>query len=184
MIRLILSIILIFSYISCENLSSKLSKIWGPGLYPDKIVMPARYFFIETRNERNEKINLLMPDVFKTVIEGSTKEGKPCRIWTNTLERNDGSYIIRYKLFDKCINLKISVMHLDRHIDKSPYEIPGEILPDQCDCPKTSLDNLIKEWQCGEVPGQLTRDFRSLHDDIDWDILREEIIENMIDLIR
>jgi hypothetical protein len=29
--------------------------IWGPGLFPDKIVMPARYFFIQAVNRYKHK---------------------------------------------------------------------------------------------------------------------------------
>lgn len=34
--------------------SQKVS-IWGPGLEPDKIVMPARYFFVKYEPENNKR---------------------------------------------------------------------------------------------------------------------------------
>jgi hypothetical protein len=30
-------------------------KIWGPGLYPDQIVMPARYFYIQAADRHKHK---------------------------------------------------------------------------------------------------------------------------------
>lgn len=30
-----------------DSFDLKKTKVWGPGLQPDKIVLPARYFFIE-----------------------------------------------------------------------------------------------------------------------------------------
>lgn len=35
------------------EVSPKLSKVWGPGLAPNKFVMPARYFFVEPVNINN-----------------------------------------------------------------------------------------------------------------------------------
>lgn len=46
-------IIFIFYIIYCksEELNLKNIKIWGPGLNPENIIMPARYFFIESGEE-------------------------------------------------------------------------------------------------------------------------------------
>jgi hypothetical protein len=31
------------------------SQVWGPGLYPDQIVMPARYFYIQALDRHKHK---------------------------------------------------------------------------------------------------------------------------------
>lgn len=31
------------------------TKVFGPGLFPELIVLPVRYFFIETYNSKNER---------------------------------------------------------------------------------------------------------------------------------
>lgn len=41
---------LFITIICCQTLNSDVNnmKAWGPGLTPNKIVMPARYFFIDS----------------------------------------------------------------------------------------------------------------------------------------
>ncbi|KAK9888552.1 hypothetical protein WA026_000798 [Henosepilachna vigintioctopunctata] len=174
---LILVLNLVFLNVFNAEVSPKFCRIWGPGLYPDKIVMPARYFFIEARNLENERINKSISEDFKAVIEGLSEQNTPCRIWTNNLDVKDGSYIIRYKVFEKCYDLKISVTHFNKHVADSPYKIIGEVLPDHCDCPSYTLNNMLKEWKCGNIPKQITKDLESI-DSINWENLRKEIISN------
>jgi hypothetical protein len=43
--------------VSCEGsvVDPAESQIWGPGLYPDQIVMPARYFYIQALDRHKHK---------------------------------------------------------------------------------------------------------------------------------
>lgn len=47
----------ILCHISCaiQDVNLKLSRVYGPGLQPHIITMPARYFFIEAVNNNNER---------------------------------------------------------------------------------------------------------------------------------
>ena len=38
-----------------ETVSSKLSSIYGPGLSPNKIRLPCQYFFVNLKNQFNER---------------------------------------------------------------------------------------------------------------------------------
>lgn len=172
----ILIIYFFFLSIQCQNISPKFSKIWGPGLHPDKIVMPARYFFIEARDINNIRLNNSIGDAFKIVIEGRVREDKPCRIYTNTLDRKDGSYIVRYKLFEKCDNLLISIKYSGVNVAESPYKFSKEILSELCNCPRGELSYLLDSWECGAIPKQLFEDLSNFHS-IDWDDLRSKVIE-------
>lgn len=55
-----------------ENARTKLSRIWGPGLRPDIIVMPARYFFVEPRDTNDKKYSNLqrMSQINNTIVTG------------------------------------------------------------------------------------------------------------------
>lgn len=45
---LLISASIVIKEFSCSVIKGK---VWGPGLIPDKIVMPARYFFIEMEGQ-------------------------------------------------------------------------------------------------------------------------------------
>jgi hypothetical protein len=68
------------------------------------------------------------PDgIFKVEITGSSKIGE-CRVWTETLDRQDGSFIIRYKIYNTCYNLKIEIKYKKKDVGNSPYVISGNFL--------------------------------------------------------
>ena len=47
------------------------------------------------------------------------------RIWPDLLDRNDGSYIARFRLFETYQEITISVKYKDEHIANSPYHLKG-----------------------------------------------------------
>ncbi|KAI4465311.1 kdel lys-asp-glu-leu containing - related [Holotrichia oblita] len=146
----------------------KYINIWGPGLSPQEIVMPARYFFIELKKyNRNQTNNEL-----KVILQGS-KDGRACRIRTNLLKRIDGIYIFRYKLYESCDSLQINVMYNDIHIGKSPYKY-GSVFSDECNCP-IDMNSWQNKWQCPIVPERILKDLKEFIE-IDWNNLREQII--------
>lgn len=53
----ILLILLIFRFAVCKEQIVNVQKtlVWGPGLKPDNIVLPARYFFIHAIDETGRK---------------------------------------------------------------------------------------------------------------------------------
>lgn len=42
-------------------------------------------------------------------IYGESFNGASCRVWTQILDCKDGSFIMRYKVFSTCFNVKIKV---------------------------------------------------------------------------
>jgi len=42
-------------------------------------------------------------------VSGESLNGALCRVWTQIFDCKDGSFIIRYKVFNTCFNVKIKV---------------------------------------------------------------------------
>lgn len=53
----VIFLILAILYPNCftEDVDVKLSKVWGPGLQPHLISMPARYFFVQAVDSKNQR---------------------------------------------------------------------------------------------------------------------------------
>jgi hypothetical protein len=66
-------------------------------------------------------------DVFEVQITGDSSY-KNCRVWINILNRNDGSFIVRYKTYHTCYNFKIHVTYKGVHVASSPYIIKGKLM--------------------------------------------------------
>ncbi|KAL1490494.1 hypothetical protein ABEB36_013178 [Hypothenemus hampei] len=148
-----------------ENVS-----IWGPGLEAHHIIMPARYFFVDVPDYK------VQSDNFEVVIQGETALKKPCRIWSNILDRKNGSFIVRYKVYETCSNIKISVKLGNKHVAKSPYVIDQIVYSDDCFCPKKDIPEILKTWHCEAIPPQITKNLKEFQT-IDWDIERPKVIK-------
>ncbi|XP_050309446.1 protein O-glucosyltransferase 2-like [Anthonomus grandis grandis] len=155
-----------------------MTQIWGPGLQPQKFVMPARYFFIQARNSNNKSIPHSIQDDFQISIEAGKNQfsERPCRVWPNILDRKGGSLIVRYKLEEQCSHLTINIKHENKHVGSSPYVINENVLPEDCYCPRNDLQDLLDSWQCGSIPKQLLSDLEPFGT-IDWSVMREKVIK-------
>ncbi|XP_063903294.1 protein O-glucosyltransferase 2-like [Zophobas morio] len=176
-------LLMIFTLISIRgslaseiSVSVKYSKIWGPGLQPHIFIMPARYFFIQAFDNNNNSISSDLGIVFDVVLEGNSKTQKPCRIWTNHLDRKDGFYITRYKMYEPCFNMKIIVRYKGEHVDKSPYNVPETVYPDDCNCPNYSVNQFLERWKCRDVPKQIVTDLKPFNN-INWNDIRDKVIK-------
>lgn len=50
------------------------------------------------------------------------------QVWTQVLDRKDGSFIVRYKLFQSCLSgFRIIVTFQKKHVGKSPVKIQGSL---------------------------------------------------------
>lgn len=58
----------------------------------------------------------------------STVSGARVRIWTQLLDRHDGTYIVRYRPFASTTDILISVELNGHHIAQSPYHILGKCI--------------------------------------------------------
>ncbi|XP_030751134.1 protein O-glucosyltransferase 2-like [Sitophilus oryzae] len=168
--------ILLIANIHALSPDPKLFNVWGPGLHPQDVIMPARYFFIQAVDSNNNSINHSLSSPLQVVIDGATAKKTPCRIWTNILDRKDGVYIVRYKVYEQCSYIKISIVYENEQVAQSPYIINQPIYPDNCYCPKLKLKELLKVWNSEKVPAQIKKDFNQFQT-IDWDEMRPKIIK-------
>ncbi|XP_046385812.1 protein O-glucosyltransferase 2-like [Ischnura elegans] len=137
---------------SFEDISDEIDPIntlvWGPGLKPSQIVMPARYFYIHGVNSKLQRLNKSPGNVFSVEITGDS-EDKTCRAWVNILDRKDGSFIVRYKVFSSCDNFQIHIRYKGLKVAGSPYSAIGLVHADECDCPVRNFDSWYDRYGCG-----------------------------------
>lgn len=124
--------------------------VWGPGLN-ERFDLPVRYFYIQAVNKNREKYSFnraksfiksklnhfsfmffsitssIGEDAFSiSVIDLSTNQ--PARAYIQLVDRNDGSYIVRFRLFYSYDGLKVLVSHKYQRVAQSPYIIKGKNL--------------------------------------------------------
>jgi len=57
-------------------------------------------------------------------VQISSSSGR-VRAWVQKLDRHDGSFIIRYRLFATYPDLTIEITHKGKSVAKSPYRLQG-----------------------------------------------------------
>lgn len=150
------------------------TRVWGPGLRPDVIVLPVRYFFIEAIDEYGNRFNDSLPNRFDVRIDGRSVYGD-CRVRIEELDRRDGSYIIRYKVPYTCHDVKINIRYGNKHIAHSPYIINGSIFSDTCNCPAKKINDWLADYECPETYEQIDDDLKEFKP-VDFSTLRAEML--------
>ncbi|KAI0214981.1 Protein O-glucosyltransferase 2 [Lamellibrachia satsuma] len=129
--------------------------VWGPGL-KGNFRVPARYFFIQVVDTNgNNFTDSIGEKPFSVSFYQST--GARTRIWSQTLDRHDGSYIVRYKIYGSYDDIMIGLEYNDKHVADSPYKLEGPIYQETCNCPG-SLDDWLKVMQCPASYRQIKED--------------------------
>ncbi len=95
------------------------------------------------------------------------------------LNRNDGSYIVRYRLNDNYENMIINIMTKDGlHIAKSPYFLKGVLTAENCDCPQADLNKWYQSIQCNQTYTQIEQDMKKFNNTkFDMNEIHEYITE-------
>lgn len=149
------------------------SKVYGPGLAPDNIVFPVRYFFIEVYDTSGERVRESVGSPFSVQVEGDTEAGTYCRVWTQVLDRYDGSYIVRYRTYHTCRNTRINVLYRSQHVADSPYKIEGPFYSEDCYCPLPDVSSWLEAAECPPTPSQILEDLKPFPSVRFDDVLRE-----------
>lgn len=144
---LILTVLLVLSVARADSNASQESvakfEIFGPGLAPGEIVLPARYFFIKALDQNGNLIKLERPEELEVRLSGQGRGSKAsCRYRSNLIERDDGLLIFRYRLLEECSNFAIDILYNGQPIGKSPYQT-SHILPESCYCPIPPANGLV-----------------------------------------
>lgn len=58
-------------------------------------------------------------------VYGQSLNGTPCRIWTQIFDCKDGSFLMRYKVFNTCFSVKIKVKVKGKELPMPHSEIKG-----------------------------------------------------------
>lgn len=107
-------------------------------------------------------------------ISGKTTNNRNTRIWTQILNRKDGLYIARYKLYEPCGEIEINVTYDNIHLAESPYLINNIVYSEDCDCPQhSSTDTFLNAWKCTNEE-QILRDLSNFRH-IDWNLIRDSV---------
>lgn len=115
------------------------------------------------------------------VVDGTNIYKKPCRIWTDILNRKDNFFIIQYKVHEMCTYIKINVIYKNEHLPGSPFITNSRVYPDDCLCPMKNIDEFINTWHCGKTPSLLTKQL-NVFEQIDWDKQRNKV-KQYLDMI-
>ncbi|XP_002135782.3 protein O-glucosyltransferase 2-like [Drosophila pseudoobscura] len=163
---------------NCQNqiLDVAKTQVWGPGLKPDDIVLPARYFFIHAIDNNGKKITSMTHINFQVSIDGYSKDGK-CRSNINYIDREDGSVIVRYTIADFCEQVEISVKYNSSHVAQSPYYIQNKVYSERCYCPQ-NLDIWLLNNRCSDFlkEKQISWDLH-LFKRVNFSAIRENILK-------
>ncbi|GAB6030738.1 Protein O-glucosyltransferase 3 [Chamberlinius hualienensis] len=145
-------------FVAFGNLSvdPSLTIVTGPGLQPH-LVYPTRYLYIIAVDTSGKNLTESAGAVFKVVIS-SSNDRKTCRIWTEVLDRHDGSYLVRYRLYETCDGMIIRITYQGFPVAQSPYITKGNVYHEECYCPVSSLHKWQDVMQCPTIYNQVESD--------------------------
>ncbi|OCT95405.1 protein O-glucosyltransferase 2 [Xenopus laevis] len=143
---------------SPPSVSPELSQVWGPGLKA-QLVLPARYFFIQAVDTQGNNYTFSVPtNVFQVKITAPGEQYT--RVGVQLLDRKDGSFIVRYRLYASYYDLRIEITAHGKHVAKSPYILKGPIYSEDCFCPEPNSDIWLAHMSCNESIPQIQRDLK------------------------
>lgn len=149
----ILSLSVYFS--RAVDVSEKNSLVWGPGL-DSRVTLPARYFFIQSVDKgSNNLTDSPGQDAFDVKITSSSGR---VRAWLQKLDRKDGSFIVRYRLFASYPDLTIEITHKGKSVANSPYKLEGGVYHETCYCPESIEKAWLEAMNCSPMYPQIQKD--------------------------
>lgn len=92
----------------------------------------------------------------------------------NILDRKDGSYIIRYKVYETCLSFTIQIKYKNEHIAESPYISNEPVHPEDCECNINEVNDWLMKWECGNASKQIEDDL-SFFNSVDWNSIRQKV---------
>ncbi|KAL4608953.1 KDEL motif-containing protein 1 isoform X1 [Arapaima gigas] len=148
------------------------SLVWGPGLQSD-VVLPARYFFIQAVDEAGVN-HTSSPGENTYEVKIADPGEQFSRIWVQVLDRRDGSFLVRYRMYASYSALTIEVLQKGVHVAKSPYRLKGPVYHEACDCPQPRADVWLKHMRCPDSVPQIEQDL-SYFPRVDPESLAKEV---------
>lgn len=161
--------------VAIKALDVRRTQVWGPGLRPDIIVLPVRYFFIQAFDGHGNRFNESLPSRFNVDILGRSIHGA-CRVYLEQLDRRDGSYIIRYKVPYTCHDVQIHIQYKGQHVGESPYKVNRPIYSDKCNCPEARMDDWLHANECPETFEQIDNDLKAFRA-VNFTAIRSKLLD-------
>lgn len=128
--------------------------VTGPGMIPHEIHLPARYFFIHSSNSQP-----LDEKKLKVMICAITEDNNQCRIQSQVLNRKDGSFLVRFKVYEEtCYGLTYNITYGGSIIQRFPFIFGGPIHNEECYSPDSNIDQWLEIFQCKSIPKQIQDD--------------------------
>lgn len=139
------------------------SKIYGPGLNP-QFHVPVRYFYIQAVDSLNQNFTVSLGKVFKLKITAS--DGAKVRAWYDLIDRGDGIYLARYRLFEELdsINIEVTLIDNKAQVAQSPYMIAGLFYNEGCACSEPDTEEWTKRMSCKANYTQVDLDINQFAD--------------------
>lgn len=154
------------------SVSAPRSLVWGPGLETD-VVLPARFFYIQAVDSKGNNFTSSPGEkAFEVNIVCPAEQFT--RIWVQVLDRQDGSFVVRYRMYATYTDLHIHILHKNKPVAKSPYILYGAVYHEGCNCPQPSGDLWQKHMKCPESFSQIDEDL-SVFNSVDPDLISREV---------
>lgn len=112
---------------------------------------------------------------FEVATSGRNKHNVKCRIWLNVLDRKDGSYIVRYKVYETCKDFTLSVTYKNKHVGGSPYGGFKWVYSEDNNCPEKSFKKWFDGYECRDTNEQIEDDLK-VFDSVNFTEYRERIL--------
>jgi hypothetical protein len=102
----------------------------------------------------------------------------PIKIRSDTLDRGDGSFIVRYRIYRSYYNLVIQITNTNGlHLAESPFHLEGWSNTDECNCPEESLGTWYQTAACKDTYKQITADMKKFWPySLNMSVVSEKII--------
>ncbi|GAB1609416.1 protein O-glucosyltransferase 2-like [Argonauta hians] len=129
--------------------------VWGIGLKANA-TLPVRYFFIQAVDKFGRNFTESVGAKAFTVSLSVTGTN----VWysRDILDRKDGSYIVRYRLYRSYNNIEIHIKYKGRHVSASPYLLQGISYQENCYCPLPDFDEWLQTMECPAIYRQIDDD--------------------------
>uniref|UniRef100_A0A674NAD9 Protein O-glucosyltransferase 2 n=1 Tax=Takifugu rubripes TaxID=31033 RepID=A0A674NAD9_TAKRU len=96
------------------------------------------------------------------------------RIWLQVLDRKDGSFLVRYRMYSTYPEIHIHILLKNEHVTNSPFILEGPVYHEGCDCPQPSGPVWEAHMRCPDSFPQIDRDL-SAFPNVDPDRIAQEI---------
>lgn len=146
--------------------------VWGPGLEAN-IVLPARFFYIQAVDSSGRNLTSSPGEkTFEVKIVSPVEQFT--RIWIQVLDRQDGSFLVRYRMYATYTDIHIHILLKNKHVAKSPFILKGPVYHEGCDCPQPVGSVWEDHMHCPQSFPQIHRDL-ALYASVDPDLNAQEI---------